>query len=369
MKHSLFSASSADRWLNCPGSVALSADAPRQDSVFAEEGRTAHQIAASKLERFLGLATFGSLPTDNEIIDKLDFNAINEYVELIKSEFNPIEDILLLEKRIELSHLDQMMFGTADAVLMKQNKAVIYDFKYGEHVEVQAYKNPQMMYYALMFLSAVKAYEEIELVIVQPRLAHGEKIKRWTCTREDLQVFWEQVKGAMLLAKRTSETVIGEHCLFCPAKAQCPSQRAAAEEILGDLEKPLVFVKPEELKIETISKVLGAKKKIEKWLEEIEKYAFAKASGGETIPGFKLVNKRTYLAWDAEAEQHFSEKCFKKTLMTPLQIKQRFPEYSELVDELSSRPQGGVTLVPIEDKRQPVAEFNMNINLESLEEY
>ena len=39
-KHAILSASSAKKWLNCTGSVALEKQFPKQESEFAKEGTT-----------------------------------------------------------------------------------------------------------------------------------------------------------------------------------------------------------------------------------------------------------------------------------------------------------------------------------------
>lgn len=44
-KHALLSPSSAHRWCNCPGSVALTKDLPNVSSPYAEEGTRAHRLA------------------------------------------------------------------------------------------------------------------------------------------------------------------------------------------------------------------------------------------------------------------------------------------------------------------------------------
>lgn len=49
--HAVLSASSAHRWLNCPGSVSLTKDMPDTKSEYAEEGRLAHAVAELKLRK------------------------------------------------------------------------------------------------------------------------------------------------------------------------------------------------------------------------------------------------------------------------------------------------------------------------------
>ena len=54
-KHAKLSASSAFRWINCPGSVALADQLPAPgSSAYADEGTLAHALAELKLRKFLG---------------------------------------------------------------------------------------------------------------------------------------------------------------------------------------------------------------------------------------------------------------------------------------------------------------------------
>ncbi len=50
--HALLSPSSAERWMQCPGSVALSYGAPDSSSEYADEGTAAHELAAMCLRAY-----------------------------------------------------------------------------------------------------------------------------------------------------------------------------------------------------------------------------------------------------------------------------------------------------------------------------
>lgn len=58
MAHAQLSPSSAERWMTCPGSVALSKGAPDDSSSFADEGTDAHELAAKCLESGKDAADF-----------------------------------------------------------------------------------------------------------------------------------------------------------------------------------------------------------------------------------------------------------------------------------------------------------------------
>ena len=51
--HAVLSASSSSRWLACPPSALLNADAPDSSSEAAEQGTAAHALAEHKLKRAL----------------------------------------------------------------------------------------------------------------------------------------------------------------------------------------------------------------------------------------------------------------------------------------------------------------------------
>ena len=59
-KHARCSASAAHRWINCPGSVALSDQCPDPGaSSYADEGTLAHSLAELKLRHALKELTTG----------------------------------------------------------------------------------------------------------------------------------------------------------------------------------------------------------------------------------------------------------------------------------------------------------------------
>ena len=115
--HAALSASQSDRWMACPGSVALIATVPKQpSSPAAEEGTAAHEAAALCLQEGITPTelvgrTFNGFEVNEEMAEALDVyvNYIGEAVERLKG------STLYVEKPFNLSWLRPDMWGTNDA--------------------------------------------------------------------------------------------------------------------------------------------------------------------------------------------------------------------------------------------------------------
>ena len=49
--HAILSPSSAERWIHCPPSARINAEAPRTDTVYTREGTLAHAVAELKARK------------------------------------------------------------------------------------------------------------------------------------------------------------------------------------------------------------------------------------------------------------------------------------------------------------------------------
>lgn len=121
------------------------------------------------------------------------------------------------------------MFGTNDvSVFLPFQSLVVFDYKHGQGVVVEVPENDQELYYALGKAREVDwAFEELTLVIVQPRARHAEGgVRRWTTTAARLREFEATLREA---AHRTEDPdaplAAGEWCTFCRAAAVCPELR------------------------------------------------------------------------------------------------------------------------------------------------
>lgn len=358
-KHALLSASSAYRWLACPPSALLSAKYEDTSSSYAQEGTAAHALAEYKVLKALGRKA--DYPTENldyfneemdEVTDAYAGYVLEQVAEAKKATTDPI---VLVEQRVDFSTYVPDGFGTADALIIADDKLSITDLKYGRGVLVEADHNPQLMCYALgayeMF-SALYDIETVSMTIFQPR---RDNVSVFEMKASDLLDWAENTlkPKAELAAEGKGDFTAGEHCRFCKAKADCRA-RAEANLALARYD----FALPPTLTDADIEAILPLLDELTSWAEDIKAYALTRAVAGKEWHGYKLVagrSNRKYVNEDAVAKKvsdagfnPYEEKLLGITAMTKLLGKNRF---EELLSSLIEKPQGKPTLVPESDKR------------------
>ena len=367
--HALLSASGAKRWLMCPPSARLEENYKDTTSSYAEEGTLAHTLAEARIQyNILGAingdefdAIWQQVSPDTEMDEMTEL-----YMDVITEKFAAAKAItpdamLLIEERLDFSHIVPEGFGTGDAIIIADGLMEVIDLKYGKGIPVYAEENPQARLYGLGALNKfgfLYDIREVAMTIVQPRL---DNISTEVLSVEELTAWGEDyVKPRALLAdKGEGEFCAGDHCRFCKAKAVC---RARAEEALSLARHD--FATPPVLSDEEIPEILMLLDKAEAWIKDIREYAYDKALAGTKWPGFKLVegrSNRCYIDEEIVAEklaaegfeenQIYNKKLKGITDMEKLVGKKKFPE---VLGELVIKPTGKPTLVPESDKREEI---------------
>ena len=379
-KHSHLGASSAHRWINCPGSIKACENAPPQkESEYAKEGTAAHKLGEMCLskkehqlkanpEEYLGETIQGF------VVDTGMVEAVGLYVDTVRKDQEEINGKLEVEKRMDLSSVFRGMFGTNDAVVYARwSKLIVYDYKHGQGHAVDVVDNPQLLYYALgayLDLGPVFDFTEIELVIVQPRADHPDgPVRRWVISLEDLVQWSDRLREAAIATQQPdAPRKAGDHCRWCAAQATCPAAQQRVTDIAqADFTEPVekTLKKPEELTPEQIKMVLDNAGFLDTWIKAVEEHAESQAKAGFPVPGYKLVQKRSTRQWRDEVEvvkelePKFGKKIYSEPkVLSPAQMEKMIGKKEGgtiVVETLSHNPDTGVVLAPETDKRPAVA--------------
>ena len=179
--HALLSASSSKQWLHCPPSVRLQEGFPNESSVYAEEGTFCHSVCEYKVRKYLKERV--KRPQSKEFYTEEIDQITDVYYEFVvgvieEMKRNGCEPLVLVEERVDYSHIAPTGFGTADMLIVSRDadgKGVLHiiDFKAGAGIYVEVDHNSQLSLYALGGLHAygyIYPIETIRMSIVQPRL-------------------------------------------------------------------------------------------------------------------------------------------------------------------------------------------------------
>lgn len=367
--HARLSASGSKRWLACTPSVKLEEKFKDTGSVFTREGTLAHEFADYALRLLNDEITEGRYQEATAKLKKHELYTrempfqVDKYVtyvteQLAQAKQKTPDAKLMVEERLDFSHIVKNGFGTGDATIVADNEMEVIDLKYGKGVRVDAENNSQLMLYGLGALRAnelIYDIETVKLTIVQPRL---NSISSWIISTEDLERWAEEeVKPKAALAyEGKGEQVAGDHCRWCKAKAKC---RAFAN-LNNELAK-LDFKEPELLSDEELVQVFEALPRLTDWANAVAAHLHAEALSGKQIKGYKLVEGRSSRKWtDTElaadvllAEGFKEEEIYNTKLkgigdISGLMSKD---DFDEKLGDFVIKPSGKPTLVPETDKR------------------
>jgi len=371
--HSKLGASSADRWINCPGSVRLSEKCPKpKDSDYAAEGTFAHELCEHVLKEKISREDLKNITHfKGKIIPKEMFDHVFLYVDHVRAlrkEIGPGADYLM-EQKFHLKHIHEDLFGTSDFTIREEfGRLIVIDFKYGAGVTVEAEDNTQMIQYALGAherFDKEYGFTHVRLTIIQPRAFHqsGEVVRSWDIPVKELLKWKPLFKAAALKALEPNPGFkAGSHCYWCPAKIVCPeiSKKALAQaqidfDMVDDVVTPIPVL--ELLSPKEMGKILRGLQMVDMWAKAVREYAEEELNKGVKIPGFKLVGKQSRRQWTdekkaaAEAKKKFGEKAFSEpSLLSPAQLEKAIGDkdwVAKRVSDIST----GTTMVPDSDKR------------------
>lgn len=360
-EHAKLSASSAHRWLYCPGSVKAEEGLKDKGSPYAAEGSCAHEVAEKALsEKKHATDYIGKTYHDHEVTQEMA-DYVQEYVDYVRALKGEQE----YEQRVDFDDWVWQGFGTSDAIVYAGTTLYVVDLKYGKGNMVHADENPQGMLYALGALNEREGLMEIDnivIVIHQPRLDH---VSEWSITPKELYKWGEWVAGrAQTCLRDDAERVAGEkQCLWCKAKATCPELMKRTEQALmmdfDNIES--MPEKPDKLTEQDLLFAMNNKKLIVSWLDAVEQHIKEKLERGEPFQGFKLVEGRSTRKWIDEEkatqklQDMLQDDAFEKKLLSPAKAEKALGKAkAKEIQDIIIKPTGAPTLAPESDKRQPL---------------
>lgn len=369
-KHAKLPPSSAERWINCPGSVALSAQLPPpSSSPYADEGTLAHAVAELKLRRNIGEITPKQYDKElaklqeseywcGEMDEATDFYA-DTVIEHLAAAGSDAE--LMIEQHFSLDKWVPESFGTSDAIVIGGSTIEVIDLKYGKGVKVNAEHNAQLRLYGLgasALFGDLYDFKTVRYTIIQPRLDH---VSTEEVPLSELLLWAEEdvAPRAIIALEGTDYMACGDWCRWCPAKAICRKRAEYNLEIAKD-----DFKDPPLLTDEEIGEVLGRADSVKKWVEDIQTYALEQALAGKHYDGWKLVEGRSIrkyaddlkvaeklVAAGYDEAMLYERKLYGITAMEKIVGKKKL---TTTLGDLLIKPAGKPVLVPESDKREAI---------------
>lgn len=226
LAHAVLAPSSAERWVSCPGSVAMERNYPEtEETPEQREGTAAHWAVEQVLHGEsidVGVIAPNGWVLDQDMCDGAELmrKAIPERV----------RPLCRIEKRVSMArtvHPDN--WGTPDvwAYDPRDKTLFMWDYKYG-HGYVEVFDNWQLTNYAAGVVEELNLPDnETRFVacVVQPRCWHRTgHVRRWSVPLSDLRGPWNRLMMAAETAMGDAPPLNpGEHCTNCRARHACPA--------------------------------------------------------------------------------------------------------------------------------------------------
>lgn len=372
--HSPLGASGAERWMKCPGSVALLKNLELDESDepdYRREGLAMHEAAAHCLDNALDAwELVGQTFHDTEITDELAL-PIQTYLDYVGPIRRQAEDTggeswveHAVSSPVHPDFYGTMDFGALLRAMVEAARVKVVDLKGGEGIIVEPDHNPQMKYYAFGLIDAHPEWDddmEVDLTIVQPRAFHVDgPVREWTTTVGEIRQWVDKVLVPAMNATAFDHTLdAGPWCRFCPAKLVCP--------LLTSLFRAACVANPKEVVLlndESIGYNYQYVRAVSFYLKALGDEVYNRLNRGKVVPGAKLVPKRSNRVFKPGAadlaRQRFGEDAFSKPeLKSPPQIELLGPAAKTWVKEFAYSPATGLTVANEDDPRPAVVVKSM----------
>lgn len=399
--HGRFSPSQADRFFVCKGSTALLATvSERQESPYALEGTTAHEV----LEAALANGIWTAREAHHESIhfavelDKLyggdyeDFymsiDIALQYIKSLVEEYPGAQVFIERKVMVPSAVAPGEADGHCDIIVWHPLTGVLFviDYKHGAGVAKEADCRQLKQYGAGVVHGPNGIVEELYvnemfLVIVQPRAYHpAGAIREVPVATFELYGYLEEMDeaiadnleaGAPLVPDDNGKTT--DHCRFCDARSVCPARVEKALKPLAAVSSKLITLeaatKPRlpsirSLTIDQLGAIRANKKLLEKWLKDVDDHVYELMRQGHAVPGAKLVEarpQREYYGDEKEIAKKAAALCGKSEdeMYTPRKLLPLTQVETQIVEAFKARVGRGKKNKAAETARSLFAELTL----------
>lgn len=223
MKPFDLTASGADKWFNCPGSINAEERIEEEYTEFLSERALAHLLAEVSLNSGYPASTYEEL-NDQEISVKME-GYVQDYIYYVLS-YTSYRDKLTVGSKVSFDDYAPGGFGTLDASVMNYAEGTCHIFylEYGSDTPVYAKDNTQMMLYALGMLQSADYAWRIERFVMHVHQPRIQNISSFEISVGKLKEFGEvvRVKASEALNPNAKRVPGLEQCGGCKAKSICP---------------------------------------------------------------------------------------------------------------------------------------------------
>jgi hypothetical protein len=356
--HSPLGASGAERWLNCPGSVALLKELvlPQSDEPeYRSLGTSAHAAANKCLVADLDAWEIIGQKYGVHTVDLEMCEPVQTFLDECRSLIGP-ESKVYLEWGIDAPEFHKDFYGTLDFGCVTGNHMAIRDYKHGEGIMVDVEWNPQVMYYAYGLLRHHPEVTEISLGIVQPRGFHPSgPIRTWDTTADAIRIWAEgELLDAMNRTALDADFLPGPWCRLCPAKLVCPSLTSLFEAAMTADPKRICNITDE-----GIGRSYQMLAPVESYIRAFKEETLRRLIKGHKIDQVKIVAKKADRVWKPEAEAVMLEKFptdafTEPKLKSPAQMEKVGAAAKVLTKQYAYTPESGPTVALASDKRPAI---------------
>lgn len=310
MKHHIIGPSKIPRIKECIGSL-YGPNPDNSSSEAAREGTACHKL----LEHCLSFGDDPRALLGSDLLDK-EFPVNIEMVEAVELFIAEIRKVcdehgigyerIVSERRLVHPYVKEEMFGgTMDCQVWGDTTLIIADLKYGRR---QVYADsPQLTAYSLLSLDSMepvrqKSVTKIVQLIIQPR--GNPQVDRYEPGSAEILELMQTVRAVeqyilanpnLLVRPPDLPLNAGDHCKYCPNRADCPARAAKVGELIqvgtfatGEPGKFLA-TPTSDVPTEDLVRWHEFGDVVKEFLTDVKKALTVRALQGHQIPGHKIV--------------------------------------------------------------------------------